>query len=86
MRRRADQSSQRRSVTATDPICDREEFLPLQWRAASDVLDGHRTRPLWYGALYRETLRCPVRLVTITRTGTIDRVPAYVLLVSTPDN
>ncbi|MBB5463702.1 hypothetical protein [Paraburkholderia sp. Cpub6] len=76
----------------------------------SDLLeDAHRTRPLWYGALYRETLRCPTRLVTITRTETIDSapdiaaalsvqatvvhplagatdVPAYVLLVSTPDN
>lgn len=34
--------------------------------------DALGNRPLWYGALYRETLRRPARLMTIVHTTPID--------------
>ncbi|KVC48960.1 cytochrome O ubiquinol oxidase [Burkholderia pseudomultivorans] len=42
------------------------------WRYPYVLSDARGTRPLWYGALYRETLHHPARLMTIVRTTPID--------------
>ena len=55
-----------------DPGQPESRLVLRLWRYPYVLQDALGMRPLWYGALYRETLRRPARLMTIVHTTTID--------------
>ncbi|WP_179404540.1 VTT domain-containing protein [Burkholderia guangdongensis] len=75
-----------RVFVRADPAQPGTRLVLRLWRYRYVLQDAHGTRPLWYGALYRETLRRPAHLLTIARTTTIDRAPdiAAALSVDAP--
>ncbi|MCA8089304.1 LssY C-terminal domain-containing protein [Burkholderia anthina] len=64
--------STRRVFVRVDPAQPDSRLVLRLWRYPYVLQDALGTRPLWYGALYRETLHRPARLMTIVRTTTID--------------
>ncbi|PFH19782.1 VTT domain-containing protein [Burkholderia sp. JKS000303] len=64
--------STRRVFVRVDPAHPDSRFVLRLWRYPYVLQDALGMRPLWYGALYRETLHRPARLMTIVRTTTID--------------
>jgi membrane protein DedA with SNARE-associated domain len=68
-------ASTRRVFVRADPAQPGTRLVLRLWRYRYVLEDRIGTRPLWYGALYRETLRRPAHLMTIARTATIKRVP-----------
>ncbi|WP_175917484.1 VTT domain-containing protein [Burkholderia pyrrocinia] len=68
--------STRRVFVRVDPGHPESRVVLRLWRYPYVLQDALGTRPLWYGALYRETLRRPARLLTIVRTTPIDDAAA----------
>ncbi|MGS0892016.1 VTT domain-containing protein [Burkholderia stagnalis] len=68
--------STRRVFVRVDPSRPDSRLVLRLWRYPYALEDAHGTRPLWYGALYRETLRHPARLMTIVHTTVIDDAAA----------
>ncbi|WP_175717489.1 LssY C-terminal domain-containing protein [Burkholderia anthina] len=64
--------STRRVFVRVDPAQPDSRLVLRLWRYPYVLQDALGMRPLWYGALYRETLHRPARLMTIVRTTTID--------------
>nr|WP_175800650.1 LssY C-terminal domain-containing protein [Burkholderia anthina] len=64
--------STRRVFVRVDPAHPDSRFVLRLWRYPYVLQDALGMRPLWYGALYRETLHRPARLMTIVRTTTVD--------------
>ncbi|HDR9699912.1 TPA: LssY C-terminal domain-containing protein [Burkholderia aenigmatica] len=64
--------STRRVFVRIDPGQPESRLVLRLWRYPYVLQDALGMRPLWYGALYRETLHRPARLMTIVRTTTID--------------
>ena len=64
--------STRRVFVRVDPGQPESRLVLRLWRYPYVLQDALGMRPLWYGALYRETLHRPARLMTIVRTTTID--------------
>lgn len=64
--------STRRVFVRVDPTRPDSRLVLRMWRYPYVLQDALGTRPLWYGALYRETLHRPARLMTIVRTTTVD--------------
>ena len=64
--------STRRVFVRVDPAHPDSRLVLRLWRYPYVLQDALGTRPLWYGALYRETLHRPARLMTIVRTTTVD--------------
>ncbi|WP_269506881.1 LssY C-terminal domain-containing protein [Burkholderia sp. IMCC1007] len=64
--------STRRVFVRVDPAYPDSRFVLRLWRYPYVLEDARGMRPLWYGALYRETLHRPARLMTSVRTTTID--------------
>ncbi len=67
--------STRRVFVRADPQHPGTRLVLRLWRDRHALQDAQGARPLWYGALYRETLRHPGRLLTIARTEAIGRAP-----------
>ncbi|MBR8154896.1 LssY C-terminal domain-containing protein [Burkholderia cenocepacia] len=68
--------STRRVFVRVDPAHPESRFVLRLWRYPYVLQDALGMRPLWYGALYRETLRRPARLMTFVRSTTIDDAAA----------
>ncbi|KVF13800.1 cytochrome O ubiquinol oxidase [Burkholderia vietnamiensis] len=68
--------STRREFVRVDPARPDSRLVLRLWRYPYVLQDALGTRPLWYGALYRETLHRPARLMTIVRTTTVDDAAA----------
>ncbi|HIC7210988.1 LssY C-terminal domain-containing protein [Burkholderia stabilis] len=64
--------STRRVFVRVDPGRPESRLVLRLWRYPYVLQDALGNRPLWYGALYRETLRRPARLMTIVHTTPID--------------
>ncbi|HDR8857472.1 TPA: LssY C-terminal domain-containing protein [Burkholderia territorii] len=64
--------SPRRVFVRVDPAHPDSRLVLRLWRYPYVLQDALGMRPLWYGALYRETLHRPARLMTIVRTTTVD--------------
>ncbi|RQR25068.1 cytochrome O ubiquinol oxidase [Burkholderia sp. Bp9143] len=64
--------STRRVFVRVDPARPDSRLVLRLWRYPYVLQDALGMRPLWYGALYRETLHRPARLMTIVRTTTVD--------------
>ncbi|AJY09549.1 LssY C-terminal domain-containing protein [Burkholderia dolosa] len=64
--------STRRVFVRVDPAQPESRFVLRLWRYPYVLQDALGTRPLWYGALYRETLHRPMRVMTIVRTTPLD--------------
>ncbi|AIO38693.1 lssY family protein [Burkholderia cenocepacia] len=64
--------STRRVFVRTDPAHPDSRLVLRLWRYPYVLQDALGTRPLWYGALYRETLHRPARLMTFVRSATLD--------------
>ncbi|CAB3748461.1 cytochrome O ubiquinol oxidase [Burkholderia sp. MSh2] len=64
--------STRRVFVRVDPGEPASRLVLRLWRYPYVLEDAFGMRPLWYGALYRETLRRPARLMTIVRTTAVD--------------
>ncbi|KVV36828.1 cytochrome O ubiquinol oxidase [Burkholderia territorii] len=64
--------SPRRVFVRVDPARPDSRLVLRLWRYPYVLQDALGMRPLWYGALYRETLHRPARLMTIVRTTTVD--------------
>ncbi|MBN3791484.1 hypothetical protein G3N94_32050 [Burkholderia sp. Ac-20353] len=62
----------RRVFVRVDPKQPNRRLVLRLWRYPYVLQDARGTRGLWYGALYRETLHHPARLMTVVRTRTID--------------
>ncbi|AOI59364.1 LssY C-terminal domain-containing protein [Burkholderia diffusa] len=68
--------STRRVFVRVDPARPDSRLVLRLWRYPYVLQDALGMRPLWYGALYRETLHRPARLMTIVRTATVDDAAA----------
>ncbi|RQR42311.1 LssY C-terminal domain-containing protein [Burkholderia sp. Bp9142] len=64
--------STRRVFVRVEPTDPDSRLVLRLWRYPYVLQDALGTRPLWYGALYRETLHRPARLMTTERTTTVD--------------
>ncbi|AOJ77652.1 LssY C-terminal domain-containing protein [Burkholderia ubonensis] len=66
----------RRVFVRVEPGQPNRRLVLRLWRYPYVLQDAQGTRALWYGALYRETLHRPARLMTIVRTTTVDDAAA----------
>ncbi|WP_446900770.1 VTT domain-containing protein [Burkholderia sp. YIM B11467] len=64
--------STRRVFVHVDPGQPESRLVLRLWRYPYVLQDALGMRPLWYGALYREALHRPARLMTFVRTTPID--------------
>ncbi|MGU7774423.1 LssY C-terminal domain-containing protein [Burkholderia sp. MR1-5-21] len=62
----------RRVFVRADPRQPDRRLVLRLWRYPYVLEDAQGTRGLWYGALYREMLHHPARLMTVVRTRPID--------------
>ncbi|AOK18821.1 cytochrome O ubiquinol oxidase [Burkholderia cepacia] len=62
----------RRVFVRVDPGQPDSRLVLRLWRYPYVLQDALGMRPLWYGALYRETLHRPARLMTIVSSATIN--------------
>lgn len=60
------------AMVRIDPKVPASRLVLRLWRSHHTVRDTNGNEPLWYGALYRETLYRPAHLVTLTTTRNID--------------
>ncbi|KVZ29026.1 cytochrome O ubiquinol oxidase [Burkholderia multivorans] len=64
--------STRRVFVRADPAHADSRLVLRLWRYPYALSDARGTRALWYGALYREALHRPARLMTVVRSTPID--------------
>ncbi|EKS72076.1 MULTISPECIES: LssY C-terminal domain-containing protein [Caballeronia] len=59
------------ALVRTDPDSSRSRLVLRLWRSHFIIRDASDRAPLWYGALYRETLYRPAHVVTIEETKNV---------------